>query len=114
MQSLTIKKLTIVPIFFLMGITNLLAQTLIVSDDFENGLAGFWGSTPWTEVSDELPKDGGYSLKFKFNGVPEGEDSWAEARFDLGDYYEELTIKFDLYIPSNYEHRAHSAGLRLD
>jgi len=105
-----IVKLSPVSLILFLAVTNLSAQTLIVSDDFENELASFWGSTPWTGISDEFPKDGNYSLRFQFNGVPEGEDSWAEARFDLGDEYTELSIKFDLYIPSNYEHRAHNAG----
>jgi len=98
--------------FFLIGSINLLAQTLIISDDFENGFASFWGSiTSSVSISSTLAREDVYSARFRFVGVPEGQDSFAEARFDLGDYYEELSIKFDLYIPDNYEHRASNAGL---
>jgi len=96
--------------FFLLGTANLSAQTLIVSDDFENGFADFWGDLTSVSISDEMPKKGESSARFRFGGAPDGEDSWSEARFDLGDQYEELSIKFDLYIPSNYEHRPHNNG----
>ncbi|MCF6225751.1 MAG: polysaccharide lyase [Xanthomonadales bacterium] len=97
-------------LYLFLGIMNLPAQTLIISDDFESGQTSLWSDFASVRISDELPKGGVYSARFRFNGVPEGEDSWAEARFDLGGYYEELSIKFDLYIPENYVHRANNAG----
>ncbi len=110
MRTTLFKSLTTIVFLLFITVGNLSAQVLIVSDDFENGFAGFWDGLTSVSISDEMPKEGVYSARFLFSSVPDGADSWSEARFDLGGYYEELSIKFDLYIPGNYEHRASNGG----
>ncbi len=84
---------------------------IIVSDDFETGnWAAFWGAKAYATVSPDLAKDGNYAAKLVYPGVVIDEDGWAELRFDLGSSYEELSIRFDLYIPGNYKHRDAPGG----
>lgn len=81
---------------------------VIAEDDFESGSASrIWGSMADATVA-QLPSHTGRSgnaLRFLFKGVASDKDSWAEARFDLGREYTQLTIEFDLFVPSNYVHR---------
>jgi hypothetical protein len=83
---------------------------LIDSDDFETGsfASGPWGSSPNCDVTSTNPKDGIYSAEFVYEGSGTGGDAWSELRFDLGAQYDELMVKYDLYIPDNYEHRDES------
>jgi len=84
---------------------------IVASDNFEAGdWAAFWGSTVYATVASDLSKDGGYAAKLTYPGVAIDEDGWAELRFDLGVPYEELSIRFDLYIPGNYKHRDAPGG----
>jgi len=81
---------------------------VIAEDDFESGrFASVWGSL--TSVSlVELPsstKRQGNAMRFVFKGGNSTADSFSEARFDLGREYMQLTIEFDMYVPSNYYHR---------
>ena len=84
-------------------------------DDFEAGDLSktenniYYGASTSTEVSSEMKKDGTYSLKFSYSGVPGGEDSFAEQRMSYPNT-EELWIKYDLYIPANYYHRKESGA----
>lgn len=82
---------------------------VIVQDDFEGGQwKSFWGSKTRASVSSERPRDGRYSARFAFQAAAPGDDSFSELRFDLGGEYRELTIEFDLFVPSNYRHRPDS------
>ena len=78
-----------------------------MEDDFESGTwKDFWGSrTKNVTISQDKSKDGDYSSKWVYPGGSVSEDGWAEARFDLGAQYTELTISFDIFIPDNYRHR---------
>ena len=70
----------------------------------QNGFS--WGEGTYTSVSSERSKSGNYSLKFRFKATPELDgDSWSEQRFNLGGYYPDIWIKYDLFIPGNYVHR---------
>ena len=87
----------------------------IFSDDFESGGLNngvpqengfFWGASTYVTVSTENPKSGNYSLRFRFLATPElTGDSWSEQRFNLGGYYPDMWVKYDLFIPANYVHR---------
>ncbi len=84
---------------------------IIFQDDFESGdlsrtqNGAGWDSGAYTSVSSANPRTGSYSLEFNFAGVPDGQDSWAEQRFNLGGNYPEVWVKYDLFIPSNYYQR---------
>jgi hypothetical protein len=67
-----------------------------------------WGESQSTSVSSERAMSGSYALKFTFQGVASGQDSWSEQRFYLGGNYPDVWVKYDLYVPSNYEHRQQS------
>lgn len=80
--------------------------TPIFSDDFETGdlshtEGGFsWGATSGdVTVSNVNPIDGTYSLRFSWPG-----GSIAEIRYNLGDDYSEVWIRYRLRIPSDYFH----------
>ncbi len=80
-------------------------------DDFESGDLSkttndvAWTGGSYTSVQKTQAKNGAYALEFNFVGGPDGADAWAEQRFTLGNYYRELWIQYDLYVPSNYYHR---------
>ena len=72
--------------------------------DLQNGFS--WGDGTYASVSSNNKKSGKYSLRFKFLAGPDdSDDSWSEQRFNLGGYYPDLWVKYDLYIPPNYYHR---------
>jgi len=84
----------------------------IFSTGFESGLNGgngfSWQGSTNTTVSKENPNTGEYSLRFKFKASDK--NAFAEHRFRLapvnsGVFYPEIWIKYDLYIPANYNHR---------
>lgn len=91
--------------------------TVIFEDDFEGASASQWTSATRVDAPATLPAETGRAGKgrrFRFLGNPPGQggttgpngsDAHAELRFDLGALYSELTIEFDLWIPSNYKHR---------
>jgi len=84
------------------------ADTIIAQDDFESGAlaAPLWNASTNTSVeSIDLGGRQTNALQFLYAGVPSEVDSTAEQRFDLGQQYENVSIRFDLYIPLNYEHR---------
>jgi hypothetical protein len=74
----------------------------------ENGMS--WFGSVATAVSTAQKLTGNYSLAFNYAGVAAGQDSWAEQRIDLGAQHTELWIQYDLFIPSNYDHRNESPG----
>lgn len=77
-------------------------------DDFEAGVKtsanGFvWGATGANvEVSAERAHTGTHSLRFAFRAKPLGEDSTAQANFDMGRYLSEVWNEFWLWIPENF------------
>jgi hypothetical protein len=81
---------------------------IIFQDDFESGaFSGMWGSATSVNIVDDTVS-GGNATKvadFFFRGKESGKDSFAELRFDLATTHPELSIKFDMYIPANYNHR---------
>lgn len=87
--------------------SSLVGAAVIVEDDFERGAwKDFWDSrTKNVTISREMSKDGNYSSKWVYPGGSVSDDGWAEARFDLGAEYREVTISFDIFIPENYWHR---------
>lgn len=79
---------------------------LIFFDNFDSGpISNHWSYLNSVNVSSNKSKSGTRSLEFYFKGGDENTDSHAEARFDLGSKYKELTIVFDLYVPDNFNHR---------
>lgn len=83
-----------------------------LDDDFESGsFASFWGTKVYCTISTDAAFSGTRSMQFRYLADPTPDDgSWAEARFDLGADYTELTITYDLLIPSNYVHRDPPSG----
>ena len=87
------------------------------SDGFESGNFSksenkfIWSDGTWCTVSTENPKTGDYSARFLFNGDTDilG-DAFSEKRFNLGGSYDDLWVKFDLYVPANYTHRDPPSG----
>ncbi len=80
----------------------------IFEDDFESGKAGpYWKDLTYASVKPLPAKTGrsGYAMEFHFIGnVDDKKDATSEARFDLQAEYKDITMQFDLYIPSNYYH----------
>jgi hypothetical protein len=78
-------------------------------DDFETG--GFttqngirmWNEA-WATVSDEKPQSGTYSVKLPYDRNAWGADTWCELGVELNDYYPEIWVQFDSFIPANYWH----------
>lgn len=71
----------------------------------QNGVR--WIDSQATAVSNGQSAAGQYSLRFTFDGVPRGEDSFAEQRIALPSrpaYW----FRYKLYIPANYAHRSDS------
>ena len=88
------------------------AQT-IFTDDFSSGNMsktqnGFkWlGSTSAQVVS----FSGSNALEFTYNASGAGQDGMSEQRFDLGAYYPNVWIQYDMYVPSNYNLREPSTN----
>jgi hypothetical protein len=81
------------------------SQGIIFSDDFSSGNFNhavgdaYWNDTTSGIVIAASPTDAGnLAAKFSFNPVNVNR----ELRFDLGDLFTELWIKYDLFIPLNY------------
>lgn len=95
-------------LFLLLLCSGVANAGVILEDDFESGSAKkFWTSMVDVTVA-KLPEQTGRTgnaMRFLFKGVASDKDSWSEARFDLGRDYEQLSIEFDLFVPSNYQHR---------
>lgn len=80
----------------------------IFEDNFDSGKA----SINWTDLSyvtvAPLPVETGrtgYGLRFRYVGnTNDTIDATAEARFDLKAEYTDISMEFDLFIPSNYIH----------
>ena len=93
-----------------------------VGDSFETGNTRMvdgqfcWDSTI-NYVSNLRARTGVYSLRFAFQGVADGLDSWAEQRFELGEDYSDVWFRFYCYFPNGtegdgaaYYHRAQQSG----
>ncbi len=72
----------------------------------ENGVS-YLASTN-AEVSSEVAKEGQNSLRFFFRGRPSGDDAFSEQRMSLPQT-NEIWLKYDFYVPANYDHR-HQSG----
>jgi len=97
--------------------------TPVFSDGFESGDLSTtqnnfrWGSGGGQQlgfnvaISNNPPRTakfdpGSRSLSFNYPGEPDGEDSTAEQRFDMGPGgYAELWLEYWFYLPANYFHR---------
>ncbi len=83
----------------------------ILEDRFESDLSTEEDEPPrWSEkanvdVVEDPTEPGNRVAQFYFEGGDPEEDAWAELRFSLGDLYQEIWIKYRLYIPENYYHR---------
>jgi hypothetical protein len=93
------------------------SSAVLFQDSFEsnarsltsNGIS--WGdSTDNVRVSSARALTGNYALEFPFAGVPMGSDSFEEQRINFGKAYNEIWVKYDLYVPSNYYHRSDGAS----
>ncbi|MHA6485029.1 cohesin domain-containing protein [Paenibacillus sp. strain BS8-2] len=83
--------------------------SLHFEDDFETGdlsnTNSFfeWSDQVYTGVSSDIARSGSQSLKFTYNGGPEGTYSWSEQRFDLLSDTEEIWISWYQYYPDGTE-----------
>ncbi|REH56370.1 polysaccharide lyase-like protein [Tenacibaculum gallaicum] len=88
---------------------------ILFFDDFEKGDLSqtenniSYGSSTYSSVSNEVKKDGEYSLRFYYKGGPSGEDAFSEQRISYSNTGE-LWIKYELYIPVNYTHRKENSA----
>ena len=109
MKTIQIKSIAII-LLYLAGITPVSAQTIFEDDfsslDLSGSQNGFtWGSSTGTTVVPNSP-NGTAALQFTFNGNTDiNADAWSEQRYELGNQYSEIWMKYDLYIPTNYKHR---------
>lgn len=77
------------------------------SNDLEKIENGFkWSSPVYTTPTEAIARLGGRSLQFTYKATDENADSWAEQRFDLGGYYKDVWVSYDILIPDNYYHRS--------
>ena len=100
--------LGVVALFGLHG--ELSAQTPFFQDNFDKGTRtnanGFvWRDATAVIVSDSNKFSGTHSLRFNFGARPVGKDSWAEQRFNMGRYLNEVWIEYMLFVPENFKHR---------
>lgn len=87
--------------------------TLIYSDDFESYTTGAKANGSNAEFSFDSERDvsesesvsGTKSLEFGFLGAPSPANGDSPQHFSLTSLETELTIKYKLHIPANYEHR---------
>ena len=95
------------------------------TDGFESGSFSHsqnqisWGGTAGDippVVSKDNPKDGNYSVKFTFKGDPNTtRGTGSKLQFNLGNYYRDVWVQFDVFFPSNWSPRdrdakAHNKG----
>ena len=89
------------------------SAVLLFEDDFETGnlsktVNGFrWTDRANTGVSNAAARSGSYSLEFTYTTQPDG-DAMSEQRFYLGGNYRDVSVEYDILIPSNYYHRTQS------
>lgn len=88
---------------------------ILFEDGFESGRkSGAQNGFSWSDntngisVSNAVALTGSYALRFPFEAVPMGEDSFQEQRVRFGRAYNEMWVSYDLYVPSNYQHRSDS------
>jgi|GEM_PF-917180 len=98
------------------------AAGIIFQDDFETGdlsknqAGAHWGASNHgtidnLRVSNGRAKTGQYSLEFTFHGDANIDaDAWSEQRFELGGRYAEIWMKYDIYVPANYNYRMPTTG----
>lgn len=90
---------------------NVTSAEILFEDGFEsaelskqqNGVK--WISPTNTGIIDSTAKHGGHSLEFNYKATNDTEDSTAEQRFLLGDFYKDIWISYEIFIPKNYQHR---------
>lgn len=90
---------------------------VLFSDSFESGdlskalSSAKWGGAQYVSVSKDRATDGSASAKFTFIGNSNiNEDAFSELRFDLGKAVPEVWIQYQVYVPTNYQHRNASPG----
>ncbi|MDG9666401.1 hypothetical protein ONV78_01555 [Hahella sp. CR1] len=96
----------------------------VIEQDFESGMRTFdpvvidgvkvfrwWGNPPNPSVSNERPKDGNYSMKFRFDGGGTDKGAASEQRFEIPGGTSSLTIQYDLFVPENFYHRKTGRGI---
>lgn len=86
------------------------------TDDFESGnLNKTENNFKWSDnnVAIANTPNGSLGLKFRFSANGIEDDGWQEQRFHLGGNYSDLWIKYDLFIPNNFNHRC-PVKLRLN
>lgn len=91
------------------------ADGVFFRDGFESGdlstaAGGFtWGESVSAAVNDVSAGSGSHSLELVYSAGADGEDSFAEQRFSLGSNYDDIWIRYSLYVPDNYRHRSQAS-----
>ena len=86
------------------------AQTPFFQDNFDNGKKTNAGKFRWRDATAVVVRDtnafsGKHALQFRFGPNDIAKDAWAEQRFDMGAYLNEVWIEYMLFVPSNFMHR---------
>lgn len=87
--------------------TSFASGSLEIGAQQENGF--YWKVPTRATVSTENPKTGTHSLRLAFQPATAESGSThsrAQADYALGGRYPDLWIKYDMFVPSNYKHRA--------
>jgi hypothetical protein len=114
-DSVNVKKMNNVAIQ-LVGVTVLflvfsqaIHAQILFQDDFETGnLSNTQNGFVWTPTTNPAIVDfqGSKVARFRFVASPAGQDAWSEMRFTLGNYYRDVWLQYDLYVPTGYVQRA--------
>lgn len=93
----------------LIGAAPVATAEIVFSDDFESGDLNHtmngaqWTNSTSTTITNAIARSGSYSLQFRYDGVPSGQDSWAEQRFALGRQMTDVWIRWYQYFPAGDE-----------
>lgn len=84
-------------------------EGVFFSDNFETGdISRTENGFTWSDNTVEVAStpNGTSGLKFTYGPNELNEYSWKEQRFKLGNNYSDLWIKYDLFVPDNFDHRS--------
>ncbi len=82
---------------------------VMFTDDFETGnLSKTQNGFTWNPTTNPAIVDfqGSKVARFKFNATGPGGDAWSEMRFALGNYYRDVWLQYDLFVPTGYKQRS--------
>lgn len=78
---------------------------VMFTDDFSSGdLTKTQNGFQWLDMTNTkvVTFSGSKALEFTYSATSAGQDGWSEQRFALGNYYRDVWVKYDIYVPSNY------------